>query len=188
MHRSLERREKMTDSSFLREMEAITGQPISLCYQCKKCSGGCPVSSVRDIQTNEIIRLVQLGQKDKLLESGSIWLCIGCKTCSARCPNKVNGSKVMDALKSLALKDRKRIGDPHSAAFHDCFLTTVEYTGRLYDLAMVGMYKMKTGTFFADLKLGMELGKRGKMPILPHRIHRLHEVKEIFRKARVKIV
>jgi heterodisulfide reductase subunit C len=65
-------------------------------------------------------------------------------------------------------------------------MTTVEHTGRLYDAGMVGLYKLKTFTFLADLKLGMEMGKRGKMPILPHRIHRLREIKEIFRKAKVK--
>lgn len=176
----------MADSSFLREMEAKTEQPISLCYQCKKCSGGCPVSTVRKIQTNEIIRSIQLGQKEKLLRDASIWLCISCKTCSARCPNNISGSKVMDVLKSMALNNRAEVGDSDTAAFHECFLTTIEYTGRLYDAGMAGLYKLRTGTFLADLKLGMEMGKRGKVPILPHRIHRLREIKEIFQKARVK--
>jgi heterodisulfide reductase subunit C2 len=178
----------MAESSFLREIEAKTEQPISSCYQCKKCSGGCPVSYKRDIQVNEILRLIQLGQKKKLLKSDSIWLCIGCKTCSARCPNHISGAKIMDALRSMSMKVRSEVGDRKAVAFHDSFLATVEHTGRLYDLAMVGLYKLKTATFFDDLKLGMEMGKRGKMPILPHRIHRLQEVKEIFRKARVKKV
>ena len=43
------------DSSFLHEVEELSGEKVSLCYQCKKCSSGCPVVSSNTEAIPEIV-------------------------------------------------------------------------------------------------------------------------------------
>jgi predicted aldo/keto reductase-like oxidoreductase len=49
------------------------GQNVYLCYQCVKCTSGCPVGEFFDWQPNQIMRAVQLGQEDIALESQCSW-------------------------------------------------------------------------------------------------------------------
>ena len=77
---------RMRDAAFTAEVEAQSGQNVSTCYQCGNCTAGCPAGFVYDRQVNQIMRGVQLGLKDEVLNSRSIWLCLSCSTCSLRCP------------------------------------------------------------------------------------------------------
>ena len=72
------------DRDFTAAVEAQSGQNVSTCYQCGNCSAGCPAGFVYDLQANQIMRGVQLGLKDQVLNSRSIWMCLSCSTCSLR--------------------------------------------------------------------------------------------------------
>ena len=54
-------------------MEALSGQNVSTCYQCGNCTAGCPAGLVYDRQVSQIMRAVQLGLRDEVLNSRSIW-------------------------------------------------------------------------------------------------------------------
>ena len=86
------------------EIESRTGINIFNCYQCGKCSAGCPSISEMDISPCEIIRLVQLGQEKEVLDSKTIWICASCFTCVTRCPKGVDLAKVMEALRQITLR------------------------------------------------------------------------------------
>lgn len=172
--------------NLLRILQEETGQPIGRCYQCKKCSAGCPVSGIADLQTSEVIRLIQLGDREKLLASNRIWLCLSCRTCQARCPNGIDTAAVMDALKQMAVQELKDLGEKNIPAFYNSFLSTVNALGRLYEVGMIGLYKYKTGTYTHDLALGLELLKRGKLKLLPEGVKGIKEVRQIFHKGREK--
>jgi heterodisulfide reductase subunit C len=60
-----------------------------------------------DILPNQVIRLAQLGLKDELLKSKSIWICASCMTCNSRCPKGVNIAEVMEALRLILLRKRE---------------------------------------------------------------------------------
>ena len=90
-------------SLFLDEVVAVSGVDIRACYQCQKCSAGCPVVSAMDILPSQIIRQIQYGRREKVLGSGSIWICASCHTCSVRCPNDIDFARVMDCLRHIAL-------------------------------------------------------------------------------------
>ena len=75
---------RMRDPSFTAEVEAQSGQKVSTCYQCGNCTAGCPAGFVYDRQVNQIMRGVQLGLKDQVLNSRSLWMCLSCSTCSLR--------------------------------------------------------------------------------------------------------
>ena len=92
---------------FVLKVQELSGQNLLACYQCGKCSAGCPAISQMDILPNQIIRYAQLGLKDELLESRSIWICESCYMCNARCPKGINIAEVIEALRQILLRKRK---------------------------------------------------------------------------------
>jgi len=91
-------------SRFISEVENLSGQKILSCYICGKCSAGCPISSLMDIQPHQVIRLIQLGQEEEVLKSRTIWLCSSCFTCASRCPRGINLAAIMETLRALVLR------------------------------------------------------------------------------------
>ena len=92
---------------FVAKIEDLSGQNLLACYQCGKCSAGCPAVSEMDILPNQIIRYAQLGFKDELLKSKSIWICASCFTCNARCPKGINIAEVIEAIRQILLRKRE---------------------------------------------------------------------------------
>ena len=101
-----------TQNAIIKKIEDISGQNVLACYQCGKCSAGCPMVSLMDLLPNQIIRLIQLGQIDDVLNSKTIWLCATCFTCSARCPKGVDLAKIMEALRLLLLRKSTNYVEP----------------------------------------------------------------------------
>ena len=97
---------KKIKSPFVAKVAEMSGQNLLACYQCGKCSAGCPVVSQMDILPNQIIRFAQLGLEDDLLESKAIWVCASCMTCNVRCPKGINIAEVIEALRQILLRRR----------------------------------------------------------------------------------
>jgi len=87
-------------------IEELSGQNLSSCYQCGRCSAGCPVVDEMDVMPNEAIRLLQLGQLEAVLASKTIWICASCLQCASRCPRGVEFSNICDALRQTVLRRR----------------------------------------------------------------------------------
>jgi len=169
---------------FADEIAVKSGQPLNLCYRCKKCAGGCPMSFAMKPYNCDLLTMIRLGDKEAVLGSNAIWLCVGCRTCGARCPNGIDISKINDALREMALAGGKKLGEPRTAAFHRSFLATVGILGRSYEAGTIGLFKLKTASFAQDLGLGLKFLARGKLKLQPDRIKRVGESRRIFRKAR----
>jgi heterodisulfide reductase subunit C2 len=99
-------RQRMKDP-FILKVEELSGQDLLSCYQCGKCSAGCPAVSKMDILPNQIIRMAQLGMKDELFQSQSIWSCASCMTCNVRCPKGINIAEVIEAIRQILLRKRE---------------------------------------------------------------------------------
>jgi heterodisulfide reductase subunit C len=99
-------RKKIRDD-FVRKVEELSGQNLLVCYQCGKCSAGCPQVDQMDILPNQVIRLAQLGQKEDLVGSKTIWVCASCLTCNVRCPKGVKIAEVMEAIRQVVLRKRQ---------------------------------------------------------------------------------
>ncbi|MBC7341439.1 MAG: 4Fe-4S dicluster domain-containing protein [Clostridia bacterium] len=169
-------------------VEAQTGQPFWRCYQCRKCSGGCPVAFSMDILPHQIIRYLQLGLGSELLSSQSIWNCTGCQTCKSRCPNGIDISALNDALKVRALAQKPALDGQSQAVatFHQTFLDSIRGSGRVNELFMLLTYKLKTRNLWQDVSLGLAMLRRGKLRIWPQRIRGRGEIKELFKRSRLK--
>ena len=95
------------ENEFVEKVEELSGQNLLACYQCGKCSAGCPAVSEMDILPNKVIRYTQLGLKDELLASKSIWVCATCLTCNSRCPKGINIAEVFEVLRQILLRKRR---------------------------------------------------------------------------------
>lgn len=81
------------------QIEQLSGEKISTCFQCEKCANGCPMTFAMDIAPNQVMHSIQLGLIDPVLKSDTIWVCASCETCSTRCPNDIDIAHVMDTLR-----------------------------------------------------------------------------------------
>ena len=96
--------------SLSRQVTAGCDENANKCYQCKKCTSGCPVARYADMHPAMIMRAVQLGQYDMIFDDRFIWLCTGCETCTARCPQGIDIATIMDELKIMARAQGRRKG------------------------------------------------------------------------------
>jgi len=169
-------------NNFWLKVKEKSCQPIELCYQCQKCASGCIATEYADYYPNEILRMVQFGQKERVLNCSSIWICSSCETCGARCPNGINIAEVMDALKGIAIAEGI-IKEKKINLFHNVFLNSVKTHGRVHEATMMATYKIKSGDLFSDIGFGWEMFRKGKMPLLPHRIKEKGRLKNIFNQS-----
>jgi len=160
----------------------VCGENVLTCYQCGECTAGCPAAFSMDMAPNQVIRMAQLGMKDELMSSSTIWLCAGCETCATRCPKGVALSKIMDACRQIAVKSGKQPKELAVLQFHEEFLNEVKRNGRVHELSLIGLYKMRTKDFFSDVFQGIQMFLKGKMGMLPSRIKGRGEVRGLFRK------
>ncbi|MHB8926451.1 MAG: 4Fe-4S dicluster domain-containing protein [Bacillota bacterium] len=170
--------------AFAAQVGAEAGTNAFSCYQCGKCSAGCPLSYAMDYQPRQIMRLVQLGLKDEALKSSTIWLCASCATCTTRCPREVQIAAVMDTLRAMARREGYPYKERSVAAFHRAFLNGVASGGRAYELGMILGYKLSTFEMFKDIDLGLTWLRQGKLKLLPERIKGSASVRDIFEKVR----
>jgi len=155
-----------TDASFLSEIFDASGEKVQNCFQCQKCSAGCPVNFAMDILPNQMFRHIQYGHRDKVLSSKTIWLCASCHTCSVRCPNSIDIAKVMDTLREISARSGMVPGDKKISLFHKFFLGLTKYTGRTWEPGM-GIYVMQTGGLGGMMGWTMKMFMRGKISIIP---------------------
>ncbi len=95
------------DPKFKYEITKIHGgEKLLRCFQCGTCTSDCPVARFSDsYRPRQIIRMVQLGLKDKILASDTLWLCASCFTCTDRCPQDVEVASVVRVLRNLAAQE-----------------------------------------------------------------------------------
>jgi heterodisulfide reductase subunit C len=162
-------------------VEEISGVDISVCFQCKKCSSGCPVAKLTTSRPSEIMRQLHLGAGNELLESDLVWMCASCETCSARCPMGIDVAAVIDALRKLALERGASKQKGNVPLFNRAFLKTVETFGRSYEIGMIAAYKLGTGKLMNDTEKFPAMLKKGKIALLPPRGGDRKTVKRIFK-------
>lgn len=149
-----------------------TGENVFLCYQCTKCTAGCPLMDYFDLGPNQIMRAAQLGMEQLIFESKSPWLCASCQTCTTRCPQGIDIVKVMDFVVIEATKRGIEPKVPEIALFHKVFLRNVDILGRAYELGLLAERNVRTGKLFQDMDLGFNMIKKRKVKFLPEFVRR----------------
>jgi heterodisulfide reductase subunit C2 len=194
-----EKRQNIGDGGdyFLRKMEGETGVTISSCYQCERCTNACPVAEFMDIKPHHVIRYVQLGRPEALLRSATIWVCLSCEMCTTYCPNEVGVAEVINHLRIMAFHSPLPPKERHLAVFHRTFLDQLERFGRVNEFWLMNAFnlkpgilkdKIKDGTLKDDITLGLALGKRGRLHLMPRRCKGIKEIREIYRRKRGEVL
>jgi len=154
------------------DLESLAQTKVADCYQCGKCSAGCPMAERMDVLPSTVIRLVQYGDIKKAASAQSVWQCVACLTCSTRCPKSVNIAGVMDALKEISIEEncvhpkQKRI-----VAFQRSFLNAVKRNGRTNEIEMVAEYKIRGFLGDGNPILAMKDADLGLPMLLRNKLH-----------------
>ena len=92
------------DPKFKYELSKMHGsEKLLKCFQCGTCTSDCPVARFSgSYRPRTIIRMAQLGLKERILKSDTLWLCAACFTCTDRCPQDVEVASVIRVLRNLA--------------------------------------------------------------------------------------
>lgn len=172
------------DKDFIKEVQERSGQNIKTCYQCLKCSVGCPVFPYMEFKTNSVIRLIQYGEREKVLRSSSIWLCVSCMTCGVRCPNEIDMSAVMDTLREMSIEDNYAYeADRRVVILHEEFVRSVKMWGRLHEVTFFIPYMVRSLDLFSNMGTALALMPRGKFPLMPKQIEGIEEIRRLFDRA-----
>ena len=158
------------NSDLAQRIQEELGQNVYLCYQCVKCTSGCPVGKYFDWQPNQIMRAVQLGQEDIALEAQTPWLCACCQTCTTRCPQDLDIAAIMDFLTREALD--RGIDPPVQEVdnMNKAFLREVRLWGRSYELGLIAELKLRnirTHPITEELDMGIKMIAKNKFPFFP---------------------
>lgn len=180
----------MADDGTIPEAQRVDSVPLTdliatdiqqnafLCYQCGKCSSGCPVAEHMDRMPNEVMRAVQLDDKS-VLESEAIWLCASCHICTTRCPMKIDVAGIMDQLKIEAKARGITPGVATVELFNKLFLKNIVLFGRLYEIGLMAGMNLMSGKPFDNMAMGLGMVKRGKLTFLPTVTRPPKEVKPV---------
>ncbi|MFC1870354.1 4Fe-4S dicluster domain-containing protein [Chloroflexota bacterium] len=155
------------DTAFSTKVKELSGADFDRCYQCLTCTLGCPFAPAMDFRPHQVLRMVQLGLKYRVLQSSAIWFCASCQACATRCPHDVDIPRVMDVLRQMALEEGVQAREISIPLLHQTFLRDIERRGRLYELGMLLRLKLKTGDFFSDLGQGLKMLWKRKLKLLP---------------------
>jgi heterodisulfide reductase subunit C len=172
-----------SDLGFAAAVTARSGENIAACYQCAKCTAGCPMAPEMEVTPNQVMRWVQLGARDLALGASSIWLCTTCTTCTTRCPRDIDLARVMDTLRAMALESGVKPAEPQTPLFYRIFLGLVRRSGRQSELPLMAAYGIMTRNPFKDIMLGQKMFVRGKLNPLGPKVRNMAQVRGIFESA-----
>lgn len=178
---------RLTDvrlKDFVSEVERRSSQKVSQCYQCGKCSAGCPMVFAMDIDPARIMRLIQLGQREEVLKSHTIWICSACQTCTTRCPQEVEIAHVMDTLRTMAIENGYVDAERDTVEALSQFVDNIERRGRVFEPELALRLNIAIGRPFRDFGRGLKLFSRGKLPMLPERVRGLRELRSIWERVK----
>ena len=90
-----------------------------------------------DTLPRRVMRMIQLGQKEKVIDCKTFWTCASCYSCSVNCPRGVDLARVMEALRLLILRKNTDYIEPSKL--------TAETVKELPQIAMVSGFRKLTG-------------------------------------------
>ncbi|MBM3190916.1 MAG: 4Fe-4S dicluster domain-containing protein, partial [Chloroflexi bacterium] len=158
------------------QVEEASGQNAYLCLGCKKCTAGCPMAEHLDLTPHRLLRAIQLGQKETVLHSKTIWLCAACEACATRCPQGVDLPRIMDALKIMARREGVEAAVRPMPFFYDAVLRGVKLFGRMYEPGVMGELYLRMALsgdldrqqlVKEDVPLAVKMLKEGKLKVVP---------------------
>lgn len=170
-------------TSLIEEIERRSGQKISHCYQCGRCTSTCTGAIAFDYPPHRFIRLLQLGMVEEALKSRTAHICYDCMTCSLRCPMNIDVANVIETVRNIADEMDINSREKNLSLFHRIFLKNVRRHGRLHEGSLLALFNLRTARPFNELSIALMVLRKKKVHIRPQRIKRIREVRRIFREV-----
>lgn len=123
----------------IREVEIInqiSGQNVYDCYQCGRCTSGCPSADEMEIIPSQVMKFLQIGEVEKVVNSNTPWVCLACLVCSVRCPKGIDIAAIMEALRLVKLRKNYDFVHPNKI--------TPEELEELPPIALVAAFRKMT--------------------------------------------
>ncbi len=95
----------MIDPEFPNKLKKLGAKNVTICFNCGNCTAICPLSTDEHMFPRRIIRYIQVGLKEKVLQSPEIWMCHACGECSVTCPRQAYPSEIMNASRNFAMQE-----------------------------------------------------------------------------------
>lgn len=168
------------NEAFLEKLREESGQDPAQCFQCMKCTGGCPFQFTMDYPPSQIMRMLQNGLVDEVLNSYTVWTCATCATCTTRCPRDIDIAKIMDTLRVIAYRKETSAKGKNMHVFHTAFMNSVKTHGRLYEIGLALGINVGTRNLTQDTDLGLPMFVKGKVSVLPHNIKGRDEIRKLY--------
>lgn len=182
---------------FLNRIQGEAGVNISACYQCERCTNACPVSYFMDIKPHQVMRYIQLGWREELLKSSTIWICLSCEMCTTYCPNEVDVAETINHLRNMAAHSSITPKEKGLAVFHQTFLEVLQKSGKVNEIRLMNAYyskpyilkeRVKEGILMEDLRMGIALLRKGRLKIFTPRSKAIKEIQKAFLKTKGEII
>ncbi len=152
------------------------------CYQCGKCSAGCPMASEMDATPQQIMHMLQMGLVDKALSSKGPWICAQCMTCSARCPQNIDICAIMrEVRRESHAQGKQALRD--SDVFETSFINGLRKNGVSNEQYLAVAYNFKSGHLMQDVISAPGMFVKGVIGIAHHKSAGHAEVGEIVEKC-----
>ena len=171
----------MTDQETLTHLMETADVRQYDCYQCGKCSGGCPMAEAMDLKPRGIMRCTQTGDLNSILKSNTIWLCTTCHTCVDRCPHDVNVPALIEEARYEAMK--RGIKRRDSDILNKTFIANLKNFGRSNEMLLAGLYNVLAMKPMQDIASVPHMLKKGLITPIPENIKGTNEVAEIIERA-----
>ena len=161
---------------FAQEILEESGVNANLCYQCKQCTAACPVVEHFDLAPHRLMRAIQLGQREKVLNSKTVWLCAACEACTTRCPQGLSTPHITDALRIISVREGIKPAVSSIPIFYQAALRGIGVFGRMYEAGLMGELYLRLalsgqvnyGEFLQeDIPLALKMVKVGKLGPFP---------------------
>jgi heterodisulfide reductase subunit C len=119
-----------------------------------------------DYSPMQIIKMINLGMKEKVVSSSTIWVCSACYTCATRCPRNVDFPMLMMSLRNKIIRENL-VKDCAKSDFHKYFFEIVNKYGRFHESEIIVKFLDLTNfdSLLQNARLGLRLFKRGKLQL-----------------------
>jgi heterodisulfide reductase subunit C len=175
------------DEDFFHDIDEYEGLNALNCVACGTCSGACPVTFAMDHTPRQIMRFIQLGAKNIVFTSNTMWICAQCYNCQVRCPRGIKITEIMATLRRKAMSTYLGLlKDKDNQIFYESMLDNIRKNGRIHEMSFFIKYQMKKDLLglLGFTSFGLNLFKKGKVSLRPDKIHNLDQIREIFKECK----
>jgi heterodisulfide reductase subunit C len=138
-----------------------------------------------DYTPRALFALIQMGERETVLEANTMWQCVSCYFCTSRCPQEIPITDVMYTLKRMSIREGFA-RNTDAPALASTFAKYVDRYGRSFEMGLASTYLLLRRPMSAvkTAGLGMSMMRRGRMSLRPTKIREIEQLQAVIAKAR----